>query len=248
MFYACSTPFVVWTPAVGFCAWPQTQGSITGLVTDRTGGLIIGAIVTLSNPQTGLTRQVATNSAGAYGFPALLPGLYNVKVEMQGFQAEIRNSIELQVEQVARIDFQLQVGAVGETVEVAAGAPLLNTEDAALGTVIENRRIVELPLNGRNYPAVGRAEPERQRGLRRRTSTSRQGGTRANSRSRSAASAANSTTTRWTASTTPTSTSTPTSSCLDRRAGGIQSADWRLLGRIRTRSGPGERRHQGGHE
>src|SRR5262249_36693102 len=79
------------------------------------------------------------------------PGVYNVRAEMQGFQTEVRNSIELQVQQVARIDFQLKVGSVAETIQVAGGSPLLTTENATVGTVIDNQRIVELPLNGRNF-------------------------------------------------------------------------------------------------
>ncbi|PWU00783.1 MAG: hypothetical protein C5B51_24380 [Terriglobia bacterium] len=129
----------------------QTFGEITGVVSDPSGAVVAGAEVTLTNPETGLTRRTATNSAGNYSFPSLLPGIYNVRAEKQGFQAEIRNGLELQVQQVARIDFQLRVGSRAETVEVTGGAPLLTTENATVGTVIENRRIVDLPLNGRNF-------------------------------------------------------------------------------------------------
>src|SRR5712691_8832528 len=129
----------------------QTSGQITGLVTDPSSGVVVSATVTVTNPQTNFTRTESTNTAGVYNFPNLQPGVYNIKVEMQGFQSEIRNNVELQVQQVARLDFQLQVGAVTQAVEVTGGAPLLNTEDATIGTVIENQRIVDLPLNGRNF-------------------------------------------------------------------------------------------------
>src|ERR1700730_1090736 len=134
------------TPSFG-----QTFGQITGLITDSSGGVLVGAAVTVTNPQTSFNRTENTNGAGLYSFPSLLPGLYNVRVAMPGFQSVIRSGVELQVEQVARLDFQLQVGAVAETVEVTTGAPLLNTEDDTLGTVIETQRIVDLPLNGRNF-------------------------------------------------------------------------------------------------
>jgi len=90
----------------------QTFGEITGVVTDPSGAIVASATVTITNPQTNFTRQASTNSAGNYAFPALLPGVYNVRAEMQGFQAEIRNGVELQVQQVARIDFQLKVGSL----------------------------------------------------------------------------------------------------------------------------------------
>src|SRR5205085_4078791 len=105
------------------------------------------------------TRAVTTNSAGIYNFPALQPGVYNVRAELQGFQSEIRNGVELQVQQTARIDFQLRVGGVAETVEVTGGAPLLNTENASLGTVIDGQRIVDLPLNGRNFLGLVAGSP-----------------------------------------------------------------------------------------
>ena len=139
---------------VVFAALPcfgQTFGEITGVVTDPAGAVVVGAAVTVSNPATNLTRTATTNNAGNYTFPSLLPGVYSVKAEMAGFQGEIRGGVELQVQQVARIDFQLKVGSLTETVEVIVGAPLLNTENATVGTVIENRRIVDLPLNGRNF-------------------------------------------------------------------------------------------------
>jgi hypothetical protein len=129
----------------------QTFGEITGVLTDSSGGVIVGATLTVTNPETNLTRTTVTNSAGNYTFAALLPGTYNVRAEMQGLQTEIRNGVELQVQQVARIDFQLKVGSVSESIEVSGGAPLLTTESATVGTVIDNRRIVELPLNGRNF-------------------------------------------------------------------------------------------------
>jgi hypothetical protein len=139
--------------AAAFClpCFGQTFGQITGVVTDATGGLVVGATVTVTNPETSFTRTAITNNAGNYAFPSLLPGVYNVRAEMRAFQAELRSAVELQVQQVARIDFQLKVGSVAETVEVSGGAPLLATENATVGTVIENKRIVDLPLNGRNF-------------------------------------------------------------------------------------------------
>ncbi len=132
-------------------SFAQTLGEITGVVTDPSGAVVVGANVTVNNPQINLTRTATTNEAGNYNFPALLPGSYDVRVEMQGFQSGIRTGVVLQVQQVARLDFRLQVGAVSETIEVSGGAPLLVTESATLGTVIENQRIIELPLNGRNF-------------------------------------------------------------------------------------------------
>src|SRR2546427_555276 len=76
---------------------------------------------------------------------------YDVRTETSGFKAATRKGVDLQVGAVARIDFTMEVGEVTQQMEVVGGAPLLSTENVALGTVIENKRIVELPLNGRNY-------------------------------------------------------------------------------------------------
>src|SRR5258708_15887379 len=137
--------------ALSFAGFAQTVGQVTGVVTDPSGSIVVGATVTITNSQTNATRTTTTNNAGDYAFPALLPGVYNVKAEMQGFEGEVRKGVELHVEQIARIDFHLKIGAVAQTVEVTGGAPLLTTESATVGTVIDNARIVGLPLNGRSF-------------------------------------------------------------------------------------------------
>jgi hypothetical protein len=126
-------------------------GEITGMVTDSTGAVIAGARVTVTNPATNQTRTADTNDAGIYSIPALIPGVYTVRIEKQGFGGQSRGDVNLNVGQVLALDFSLQVGNVAEVVEVTGGAPVLETESTSVGTVIENKRIVELPLNGRNY-------------------------------------------------------------------------------------------------
>jgi len=129
----------------------QNSAEITGAVTDSTGAAITGATVTVTALATRQTRRVVTNETGAYSAPFLVPGLYDVSAERSGFKVATRKSVQLEVGAVARIDFNLEVGEVSQSVEVTGGAPLLATETTTLGTVIENKRIVELPLNGRNY-------------------------------------------------------------------------------------------------
>jgi hypothetical protein len=107
--------------------------------------------VTVTNTQTGATATQQANSAGVYVFPNLLPGIYNVKVEMDGFVGAARSRVEMQIQQTIRMDFRLELGTLSETVEAVASSPMISTEDLTIGTVIENRRIMELPLNGRNF-------------------------------------------------------------------------------------------------
>ncbi len=129
----------------------QNYGEITGSVADSSGAVVAGASVTVTNTGTNATRQVQTSATGNYSLPFLVPGFYNVRVEQAGFKTDSRTGLNLQVGAVARIDFGLTVGSVSETVEVSSIGALLATEGTAVGTVIENKRIVELPLNGRNY-------------------------------------------------------------------------------------------------
>lgn len=163
----------------GGFAWAQTFGDISGEVTDRSGSVIPGATVTLTNLATGATRTTTTNDAGLYRFPSLTPSRYDVRVEAPGFRAMRRTDIELQVQQSARVDFTLQVGDVTEVVEVVADAAMVST-DATVGAVIEQKRIVDLPLNGRNFLQLVSLSPNVSFGFASPgQAAGRQGGTRA---------------------------------------------------------------------
>src|SRR5712671_2475653 len=106
-------------------AFGQTFGSIGGETRDSSGAVASGVIVTAVNTGTNATRTVATNDAGEYFFPSLPPGIYIVKAEKAGFKTVVRNQIELQVQFAARIDFELPIGQISESIEVQAGAALL---------------------------------------------------------------------------------------------------------------------------
>jgi hypothetical protein len=159
----------------------QTSGAITGEVKDSSGALVAEATITVTDQGTLAVRTTTSNEAGIYNFPALLPATYSVRVEKQGFRPMVENNIILHVQQTARIDVTLEVGQVTDTIQVNAEAVLLNTEDATVGTVIENKRIVDLPLNGRNFLQLIALSPNVSSGFANGgQSDSRQGGSRAN--------------------------------------------------------------------
>ncbi len=159
----------------------QTLGDISGEVHDQQGAAIAGAAVTLTNQSTGASRSTISNDGGGYAFPALQPGLYSVKTEKTGFKANIEKDIEVQVQSNIRKDFSLTLGAVSETIEVSASAAALQTENATVGTVVEQKRIVELPINGRNYLSLAGLAPNVSFGFPSAgQADGRQGGDRAN--------------------------------------------------------------------
>ena len=131
-------------------SFAQSLGTITGEVKDSTGAVVPGVTVTVVNTATNATRTTASNPFGLYDVPALPPGTYTVKSELDGFKTVTRE-IELRVQQTARVNFTLELGTISEMATVTGFSPLVETSNATIGTVIENRRIVELPLNGRNY-------------------------------------------------------------------------------------------------
>ena len=166
-----------------FCAATasaQTAGEITGEVKDQTGGVVPKVTVTAENRATNVVRVTTTNDAGIYDFPNMIPGNYSVKAESSGFETSVTNGVELQVQQTARIDFTLSVGQASQTIEVSAAAEMLTTENATVGTVIEEKRIVELPLNGRSFFSLVALSPNVQFGFTpAQQAGGRLGGTRA---------------------------------------------------------------------
>jgi hypothetical protein len=128
----------------------QTFGEITGHISDPSGAAVAGAEVSLTNIATNAVRMAESTASGDYTFPAVPPGLYKVKVEQVGFKT-VSSDVRVQVQQTVRLDFTLEIGQVNETIEVLASAQMLQSENLSLGTVVENKGITELPLNGRNY-------------------------------------------------------------------------------------------------
>ena len=129
----------------------QTTGSqITGLVADPSGLAAPGAVVTVRNQETGVIRQAESNHTGNYAAPLLDPGLYTVTVRKEGFRQAERSGVLLNVNSIVRLDFTLEIGAVSEAVSVTAEPPLLQTSESSLRSVVDNRKVIELPLNGRN--------------------------------------------------------------------------------------------------
>jgi hypothetical protein len=150
----------------GILAGQSSTQSIEGLVTDTSSAVIAGAKVTITNTATGVTSAVSSNTTGNYTFPLVPVGNYDVKAEMAGFKTEEVKGLRVETAAQIRQDFQLQIGAVSETIEVAASAVTLNTENASVGGVIENKRIIELPLNGRNVVSLAVLVPGVQFGNR----------------------------------------------------------------------------------
>ena len=128
----------------------QTLGGIEGEVRDSSGALLPGANVIVTSTSTNAVRKAVTDASGLYTFPALPPGPYSIRVEHPGFKATIRE-VSLQVQQTAQADFSLQIGTQDQTIEVSTIVPQINSTDATVGTVIENKQIVDLPLNGRDF-------------------------------------------------------------------------------------------------
>src|SRR6266511_3385135 len=142
LIWLCLTPFV----ALG----QEFRATITGRVLEPNNAAVASATVTARNTRTNEAVSVTTNADGVYNIPFLQPGSYNITVEAAGFKKYVRDNQELQVGQTASIDVTLEVGAASETVTITGDAPLLEETKADRGNVIENRRIVELPLNARN--------------------------------------------------------------------------------------------------
>ncbi|MCC7348127.1 MAG: carboxypeptidase regulatory-like domain-containing protein, partial [Variibacter sp.] len=124
-------------------------GSILGTVSDPSGASVAQARVSVANLGTNEVQNALTDQAGNYIVPNLRPGEYVVSVEAPGFKKYVRDKVPLQIDQRARVDATLALGSPTEVVEVTAAAPVLQTETGSIGQVVDNAKIVGLPLNGR---------------------------------------------------------------------------------------------------
>ena len=148
--------------AAGFAQ--QTTATVTGTVTDPTGALVPGVTITVTNLATNGVRETKSDETGSYTLPFLPAGEYSVTAGAPGFQTQKIDRVTLQVQQTARVDLQLRVGDVAETVNVEAFAVALQTDNATVGTVIDGTKIVDLPLNGRNFVQLAQLIPGVQAG------------------------------------------------------------------------------------
>ena len=139
---------------VGFSAITFGQaGSATarGKVTDPSGFVVVGASVEATNTGTNVIYHAATNDAGFYSLSSLPPGRYSLTVEKAGFEGIVKPNLDLHVADNISVNFELHIGAVGQTVTVAGGVPLVNTTSNSLGGLVQADEIASMPLNGRNY-------------------------------------------------------------------------------------------------
>lgn len=137
----------------------QVTGTITGSVFDESGASVPGATISATLVQQNLLRTTESVADGRYVFNALPPGAYTLTVEQAGFQRLVRSEISLAVNQNLRVDLVMRLGAVSEVVEVTGSAPLVDTLSASLSSLVDDRRVVDLPLNGRNVIALSATLP-----------------------------------------------------------------------------------------
>jgi hypothetical protein len=130
------------------------NAELSGLITDPSSLAVPGARVVVQSADTAATRTVSSNQKGEYSVPALLPGPYNITVEANGFKTVHQNGVVVEVDQRARLDFALTVGSKTESITVQGSAPLLNASDASVSTLIGNRFVENLPLNGRSFSSL----------------------------------------------------------------------------------------------
>jgi hypothetical protein len=133
--------------------------AVTGLVTDPHGRSVPGVTVLITNLNTNVASRTVTNDQGIYRVPSLQPGIYRITIDKDGFKSIVKSGIELHVQDVASINFELQIGSVNETVTVEAGAPLINTESATVSTVVDRHFAENLPLNGRSFQSLIQLAP-----------------------------------------------------------------------------------------
>ncbi len=142
----------------------QTTATLTGIVTDSSGAPVPNVKVKATSTRTNAVRETTTNEAGSYSLPFLAAGEYNIDTTKEGFQSGKVTGLTLQVGLTARVDVQINVGNVVESINVQANGATLQTENATVGSVIDAQKIVDLPLNGRNFIQLAQLIPGAQAG------------------------------------------------------------------------------------
>ena len=132
-------------------AQESTGGTILGTVKDPSGQVVAGASLTAHNLETGQTRTVTTAEDGSYRLPSLPIGGYTVQAGHDGFSTEVRTGLTLTVGQIAVVNFTLQIGSVSQTVSVTGEAPIIDTTSGSLSDLVDEQKVADLPLNGRNF-------------------------------------------------------------------------------------------------
>ena len=152
--FRCFTPvlFVLaMLVTAGIAQCQEVTAAMNGQVTDPSGASVVGAKVTAKDLDRGTTFPTTTDGTGRYNLPRVPAGNYEIRAELAGFQVSVQSPVLLKVNQVAKIDFQLAVGNINQTVEVTSAAPILQTQTTALGTDLDAKTNVSLPLATRNY-------------------------------------------------------------------------------------------------
>src|SRR5262245_14100069 len=144
---------------VSILAAQGVRATIVGRVADDTGAVVPGAKITITNVGTNESRSAVANDNGEYAIPQLSPGQYTLTVEYAGFNTVVRSGIVLETNQQARLDVVLKVGTLTEEVQVSAATHLVTTENATLGNVVDQTKIVQLTLNGRDYLQLASLQP-----------------------------------------------------------------------------------------
>src|SRR6201996_4044343 len=140
-------------------AFGQATGTISGVITDATGGAITGAKVTVTAPATGTKREAVTDDAGHYVVPLLGVATYTIRAEVTGFKSEESRDVVLQTNEQRELDFTMTPATVQESIEVSAAPVAVETSNATLGQVITSQQVAELPLNGRDFVQLATLTP-----------------------------------------------------------------------------------------
>jgi hypothetical protein len=137
---------------ISTCLWAQSDtAEVSGIVTDPQKAVVPGVTVTVVRIDTSAERRTVTNSAGLYSVAGLSPGKYEIQLRKDHFQTLVRSDLELHVSDRVQLNFELKLGATTQSITITEGNEMVNTRSTQLGDVIDDKKMQDLPLNGRSY-------------------------------------------------------------------------------------------------